>query len=233
MSRETRPGAAPHATASRIRLRPRRTIRTWDSAARALASIAEVSGLSLSTRSSDDLTGTQIEALGKARDPGSRGFGRAVGTTVVSRTSSTRPPGSLLKSREAEIRPVTDRVVWNTPSRYEGALEVLVEGRGDTDLRKRADLLERWDVLYARDRGRLGRSSITRRRRRARSGRLGAGAGAARAISRTHIAPCVERAGRCPSATLDAGSSQGYGNLLPGDRYPLGARVARDRSAQV
>ncbi|HXF59329.1 MAG TPA: DNA mismatch repair endonuclease MutL, partial [Candidatus Saccharimonadales bacterium] len=127
------------------------SIRTLGFRGEALASVADVSRLSLSTRSSDDLTGTQIEALGGAVIQVS-GVGRAVGTTVVVEDLFFNTPARLrfLKSREAEIR-VLSRVVWNYALTYPRVhWKFSVEGREDTDLPAARDLLERWEVLYGR-----------------------------------------------------------------------------------
>ncbi|TMQ56553.1 MAG: DNA mismatch repair protein MutL, partial [Candidatus Eisenbacteria bacterium] len=80
-------------------------IRTLGFRGEALASIAEVSRLMLSTRSIDELTGTQVEALGGAVIQVS-GVGRAVGATVTVEDLFFNTPARLrfLKSREAEIR---------------------------------------------------------------------------------------------------------------------------------
>jgi len=89
--------------------------------------------LSLSTRSSADLTGTQVEALGGAVIQVS-GVGRAVGTTVLVEDLFFNTPARLrfLKSREAEIR-VLSRVVWNYALAYPKVhWKFSVEGREDT-----------------------------------------------------------------------------------------------------
>lgn len=185
----------------------------------ALASIAEVSRISLSTRSAEDLTGTQVEALGGAVIQVS-GVGRAVGTTAVVEDLFFNTPARLrfLKSRDAEIRVLT-RVVWGYALAYPGIhWKFSVEGREDTDLPQARDLLERWEVLYGRgpDEGAApfehesGGIHVT--------GVLGAPEQAR--ASRDHQTFSVN--GRVvASATLGAAVRQGYGNLLPPDRYPL------------
>ena len=195
------------------------SIRTLGFRGEALASVADVSRLSLSTRSSDDLTGTQIEALGGAVIQVS-GVGRAVGTTVVVEDLFFNTPARLrfLKSREAEIR-VLSRVVWNYALTYPRVhWKFSVEGREDTDLPAARDLLERWEVLYGRGSEdasaefdhEAGGIHVT--------GVLGAPEQAR--ASRDYQTFAVN--GRVvSSATLAAALRQGYGNLLPGDRYPL------------
>jgi DNA mismatch repair protein MutL len=185
----------------------------------ALASIAEVSRFALSTRSADELTGTQVEALGGAVIQVS-GVGRAVGTTVIVEDLFFNTPARLkfLKSREAEIR-VLSRVVWNYALSYPKIhWKFSVEGREDTDLPESGDLLERWQVLY----GRGPEDSSAAFDHEAGgvhvSGVLGAPEQAR--ASRDHQTFCVN--GRVvASATLAAALRQGYGNLLPGERYPL------------
>jgi DNA mismatch repair protein MutL len=194
-------------------------IRTLGFRGEALASIAEVSRLALSTRSVDELTGTQIEALGGAVIQVS-GVGRAVGTTVVVEDLFFNTPARLrfLKSREAEIR-VLSRVVWNYALTYPRIhWKFSVEGREDTDLPEARDLLERWDVLYGRG-SEEGSSAFDHEAGGVHvSGVLGAPEQAR--ASRDYQTFAVN--GRVVSSgTLGAALRQGYGNLLPGDRYPL------------
>jgi len=194
-------------------------IRTLGFRGEALASIAEVSRLSLSTRSSDDLTGTQVEALGGAVIQVS-GVGRAVGTTVLVDDLFFNTPARLrfLKSREAEIR-VLSRVVWNYALTYPRVhWKFSVEGREDTDLPEARDLVERWEVLYGRG-SEDGSAEFDHEAGGVHvSGVLGAPEQAR--ASRDYQTFAVN--GRVvSSATLAAALRQGYGNLLPGDRYPL------------
>jgi len=197
----------------------------------ALASIAEVSRLSLSTRSSEDLTGTQVEALGGAVIQVS-GVGRAVGTTVVVEDLFFNTPARLrfLKSREAEIR-VLSRVVWNYALSYPRVhWKFSVEGREDTDLPEARDLLERWEVLYGRG-SEDGSAEFDHEAGGVRvTGVLGAPEQAR--ASRDYQTFAVN--GRViSSATLAAALRQGYGNLLPGDRYPLALVMIEIDPAQI
>ncbi len=194
-------------------------IRTLGFRGEALASISDVSRLALSTRSADELTGTQIEALGGAVIQVS-GVGRAVGTTVVVEDLFFNTPARLrfLKSREAEIR-VLSRVVWNYALAYPKIhWKFSVEGREDTDLPEARDLLERWEVLYGRG-SEDGSAAFDHEAGGVHvSGVLGAPEQAR--ASRDYQTFAVN--GRVvSSATLGAALRQGYGNLLPGDRYPL------------
>ena len=206
-------------------------IRTLGFRGEALASIADVSRLSLSTRSSDDLTGTQVEALGGAVIQVS-GVGRAVGTTVLVEDLFFNTPARLrfLKSREAEIR-VLSRVVWNYALAYPKVhWKFSVEGREDTDLPEARDLVERWEVLY----GRGSEDGSTEFDHEAGgvhvSGVLGAPEQAR--ASRDYQTFAVN--GRVvSSATLAAALRQGYGNLLPGDRYPLALVLIEIEPAHV
>ena len=195
------------------------SIRTLGFRGEALASVAEVSRLSLSTRSSADMSGTQVEALGGAVIQVS-GVGRAVGTTVVVEDLFFNTPARLrfLKSREAEIR-VLSRVVWNYALTYPRVhWKFSVEGREDTDLPEARDLLERWEVLYGRG-PEDGSAEFDHESGGVHvSGVLGAPEQAR--ASRDYQTFAVN--GRViASATLAAALRQGYGNLLPGDRYPL------------
>jgi DNA mismatch repair protein MutL len=194
-------------------------IRTLGFRGEALASIAEVSRLSLSTRSMEDLTGTQVEALGGAVIQVS-GVGRAVGTTVLVEDLFFNTPARLrfLKSREAEIR-VLSRVVWNYALAYPKIhWRFSVEGREDTDLPEAKDLLERWEVLY-------GRRSEDRSAEFDHEGggvHVGGVLGAPEQARASRDYQTFVVNGRVvSSATLGAALRQGYGNLLPGDRYPL------------
>ncbi len=209
----------PHATSKIESADDLSRIRTLGFRGEALASIAEVSRLSLSTRSSDDLTGTQVEALGGAVIQVS-GVGRAVGTTVLVGDLFFNTPARLrfLKSREAEIR-VLSRVVWNYALTYPRVhWRFSVEGREDTDLPEARDLVERWEVLYGRG-SEDGSAEFDHEAGGVHvSGVLGAPEQAR--ASRDYQTFAVN--GRVvSSATLAAALRQGFGNLLPGDRYPL------------
>jgi DNA mismatch repair protein MutL len=221
----------PHATSKIESADDLATIRTLGFRGEALASIAEVSRLSLSTRSSEDLTGTQVEALGGAVIQVS-GVGRAVGTTVLVEDLFFNTPARLrfLKSREAEIR-VLSRVVWNYALTYPRLhWKFSVEGREDTDLPEARDLLERWEVLYGRG-SEDGSAEFDHEAGGVHvSGVLGAPEQAR--ASRDYQTFAVN--GRVvSSATLAAALRQGYGNLLPGDRYPLALVLIEIDPAQV
>src|SRR5512145_758517 len=185
----------------------------------ALASIAEVSRLTLSTRSAEDLTGTQVETLGGAIIQVS-GVGRAAGTTVVVEDLFFNTPARLrfLKSREAEIRVLT-RLVWSYALAHPRVhWKFSVQGREDSDLPPAGDFLERWHVLYGKGAGdgaapleHEGGGLIVR-------GVLGAPEHAR--ATRDYQTFGVN--GRVVfSATLGAALRQGYGNLLPADRFPI------------
>jgi len=209
----------PHATSKIESADDLSRIRTLGFRGEALASIAEVSRLSLSTRSSEDLTGTQVEALGGAVIQVS-GVGRSVGTTVLVEDLFFNTPARLrfLKSREAEIR-VLSRVVWNYALTYPRVhWRFSVEGREDTDLPEARDLVERWEVLYGRG-SEDGSAEFDHEAGGVHvSGVLGAPEQAR--ASRDYQTFAVN--GRVvSSATLAAALRQGFGNLLPGDRYPL------------
>ncbi|HYR52168.1 MAG TPA: DNA mismatch repair endonuclease MutL [Candidatus Dormibacteraeota bacterium] len=206
-------------------------IRTLGFRGEALASIAEVSRLMLSTRCADELTGTQVEALGGAVIQVS-GVGRAVGATVVVEDLFFNTPARLrfLKSREAEIR-VLSRIVWNYALAYPRVhWKFSVEGREDTDLPEARDLLERWEVLYGRG-SEDGSAEFDHEAGGIHvSGVLGAPEQAR--ASRDYQAFAVN--GRViSSGMLGAALRQGYGNLLPGDRYPLALVLIEIDPAQV
>jgi DNA mismatch repair protein MutL len=221
----------PHATSKIESADDLSRIRSLGFRGEALASIAEVSRLSLSTRSSEDLTGTQVEALGGAVIQVS-GVGRAVGTTVLVEDLFFNTPARLrfLKSREAEIR-VLSRVVWNHALTYPRVhWKFSVEGREDTDLPEARDLLERWEVLYGRG-SEDGSAEFEHEAGGVHvSGVLGAPEQAR--ASRDYQTFAVN--GRVvASPTLAAALRQGYGNLLPGDRYPLALVLIEIDPAQV
>jgi DNA mismatch repair protein MutL len=220
-----------HATSKLERSEDLASLRTLGFRGEALASIAEVSRLTLSTRSAEDLTGSQVEILGGAVISVS-GVGRAVGTTVLVEDLFFNTPARLrfLRSRESETR-VLSRVVWGyalaTPKVH---WRFKVEGREDNDLPAAEDLLERWQILYGR----------------------GAGEGAARFESETGGlrlrgilgAPEIARASRehqvfavngriVSSPTISAAVRQGYGNLIPGDRHPVALVLVEVDPGQV
>jgi DNA mismatch repair protein MutL len=211
-----------HATSKLERASDLQGIRTLGFRGEALASVAEVSRLTLSTRSADDLTGTQVEVLGGTLIQVS-GVGRAVGTTVSVEDLFYNTPARLrfLKSRDAELRAVS-RVVWG----YVLTVPALhwrfqVEGREDIDLPPASDLIERWGLAYGRGakgvdagipfEGDIG-GIILR-------GVLGTPEQAR--ANRDHQFFAVN--GRVVSSpTVGAAMRQGYGNLIPSDRYPAG-----------
>jgi DNA mismatch repair protein MutL len=185
----------------------------------ALASIAEVSRLTLSTRAADELTGTQVEVLGGAVLQVS-GVGRAAGTTVSVEDLFFNTPVRLrfLKSREAEQR-VLSRLVWSHALAYpEVHWRFSVEGREDTELPKSEDWLERWEVLYGRAAGEAAALFDHEAGGIRVRGVLGAPEHGR--ANREHQTFAVNRR-IVASATLGAAVRQGYGNLIPGDRYPI------------
>ena len=101
-----------HATSKLATDQDLEAIRTLGFRGEALASIAEVARVSLSTRSASELTGTQVEVLG-GTVIGVSGVGRAVGTTVSVEDLFFNTPARLrfLKSRDSEVRAVA-RSAW-------------------------------------------------------------------------------------------------------------------------
>lgn len=211
-----------HATSKLERDSDLATIRTLGFRGEALASIAEVSRLTLSTRSSEDLTGTQLEILGGATIQVS-GVGRATGTTVTVEDLFFNTPARLrfLKSRESETRALS-RVVWSyiltTPAIH---WRLQIEGREDVDLTPGSDFLERWSIVYGR--GAAGSEGSV-----AFEGEVAGvivrgvlGTPEQARANRDHQFLAVN--GRVVSSpTLGAALRQGYGNLIPSDRYPIG-----------
>ncbi|HET9939750.1 MAG TPA: DNA mismatch repair endonuclease MutL [Candidatus Eisenbacteria bacterium] len=208
-----------HATSKLERAEDLEAIATLGFRGEALASIAEVSRLTLSTRAADELTGTQIEILGGTVISVS-GVGRAVGTTVSVEDLFYNTPARkrFLRSREAEVRALA-RVVWSyalvTPHVH---WRFRVEGREDTELPTAADLLERWQVFY-------GRGS-------AESAAPFEHEGAGYRFRGVLGAPEMARANReqqifavngrvISSSSMAAALRQGFGNLIPGDRHPV------------
>jgi DNA mismatch repair protein MutL len=220
-----------HATSKLAAAEDLASIRTLGFRGEALASIAEVSRLTLSTRSAEELTGTQVEVLGGTVIQVS-GVGRAVGTTVTVEDLFYNTPARLrfLRSRESEIR-VLSRTVWAyalaTPHVH---WRFRVEGREDVELPAAPHLLERWQILYGRGAAESaaafegGAPGIVIR------GVLGSPE-TARA-SREHQTVAVN--GRVVfSPTLGAAIRQGYGNLLPGDRHPVALLLIEIDPSQV
>ena len=220
-----------HATSKLAREGDLASIRTLGFRGEALASIAEVSRLTLSTRAAEELSGTQVEVLGGAMLSVS-GVGRAAGTTVSVEDLFFNTPARLrfLRSREAETRALS-RTVWSyalaTPRVH---WRFRVEGREDTELPAAGDLLERWQVLY-------GRSA-------AEGAALLEGSAPGVEVHGILGAPEQARASRehqifavngriVSSATLAAALRQGYGNLIPGDRHPMALVMIEIDPAQV
>jgi len=199
------------------------SIRTLGFRGEALASIAEVSRLTLSTRSAEDLTGTQVEVLGGTMIQVS-GVGRAAGTTVSVEDLFFNTPARLrfLKSRESETRALS-RVVWSYIFTLPGIhWRLQMEGREDVDLPPAGDFLERWSLLYGRGASAGVEGSVPFEGEIAGvtvRGVLGTPEQAR--ANRDHQFFAVN--GRVVSSpTLGAALRQGYGNLIPSDRYPIG-----------
>jgi len=208
-----------HATSKLERSEDLASIRTLGFRGEALASIAEVSRLTLSTRSAEDLTGSQVEILGGAVISVS-GIGRAVGTTVLVEDLFFNTPARLrfLRSRESENRALS-RIVWSYAlAAPDVHWRFKVEGREDNDLPAAGDLLERWQILYGRGAGEGAAPFETDLGGFRVRGVLGSPE-IARA-SREHQVFAVN--GRViASPTIGAALRQGYGNLIPGDRHPV------------
>jgi DNA mismatch repair protein MutL len=220
-----------HATSKLERAEDLSAMRTLGFRGEALASIAEVSRLTVSTRSAEELTGTQIEVLGGAMISVS-GIGRAVGTTVSVEDLFFNTPARLrfLRSRESENR-VLSRVVWSyalvTPRVH---WRFKVEGREDSDLPAATDLLERWQVFYGRGAA-DGAASFDGEAAGIRLRGILGPPEMARA-SREHQVFAVN--GRViGSPTVGAAVRQGYGNLIPGDRHPVALVLIEIDPAQV
>lgn len=202
------------------------TIRTLGFRGEALASIAEVSRLTLSTRSAEELTGTQVEVLGGTVIQVS-GVGRAAGTTVAVEDLFYNTPARLrfLKSRESETRALS-RVVWSYVFTHPAIhWRLQIEGREDVDLPPSADFLERWSLVYGRGAAAGAEGSVAFEGEIAGvtvRGVLGTPEQAR--ANRDHQFFAVN--GRVvASPTLGAALRQGYGNLIPSDRYPIGLLV--------
>jgi DNA mismatch repair protein MutL len=208
-----------HATSKLERAEDLEAIATLGFRGEALASIAEVSRLTLSTRAADELTGTQIEILGGTVISVS-GVGRAVGTTISVEDLFFNTPARkrFLRSREAEVRALA-RVVWSyalvAPQVH---WRFRVEGREDTELPSAADLLERWQVFY----GRGSAESAAPFEHEGAGYRFRGVLGApemARANREQQIFAVNGRVIASPS--MAAALRQGFGNLIPGDRHPV------------
>ncbi|MGH7681147.1 MAG: DNA mismatch repair endonuclease MutL, partial [Candidatus Eiseniibacteriota bacterium] len=220
-----------HATSKLERSEDLASIRTLGFRGEALGSIAEVARLTLSTRSAEDLTGSQVEILGGTVISVS-GIGRAVGTTVLVEDLFFNTPARLrfLRSRESENRALS-RIVWGyalaTPDVH---WRFKVEGREDNDLPAAGDLLERWQILYGRGAGEGAAPFETDLGGFRVRGVLGAPE-IARA-SREHQVFAVN--GRVvASPTIGAALRQGYGNLIPGDRHPVALLLIEIDPSQI
>jgi DNA mismatch repair protein MutL len=212
-----------HATSKLEHDRDLESIKTLGFRGEALASIAEVSRMTLSTRSAEDLSGTQVEVLGGTLIQVS-GVGRAVGTTVTVEDLFFNTPARLrfLKSRDSETRAVA-RVVWS----YILTMPAIhwrfqVEGKEDVDLPPAGDFLERWALVYGRGATKGSEAGVPFEGEIAGilfRGVLGTPEQAR--ANRDHQFLAVN--GRVVSSpTLGAALRQGYMNLIPSDRYPIG-----------
>jgi len=218
-----------HATSKLEHDRDLESMKTLGFRGEALASIAEVSRMTLSTRSADDLTGTQVEVLGGTLIQVS-GVGRAVGTTVSVEDLFFNTPARLrfLKSRDSETRALS-RVVWS----YILTMPAIhwrfqVEGKEDVDLPPTSDpalagdFLERWSLVYGRGVSKGADAGVPF------EGEIGGmlfrgvlGTPEQARANRDHQYFAVN--GRVVSSpTLGAALRQGYMNLVPSDRYPIG-----------
>jgi DNA mismatch repair protein MutL len=196
-------------------------IRTLGFRGEALASIAEVARVSLSTRAAAELTGTQVEVLG-GTVIGVSGVGRSVGTTVTVEDLFFNTPARLrfLKSRDSELRAVA-RVVWGYILTYPAVhWRYGAAGREDVDLPVAEDLLERWQLLYGRNASEGAEAFADESESIQVRGVLGAPEQARTGREQQVVAVN----GRIVSSpALSAALRQGYGNLIPGDRHPMAA----------
>jgi DNA mismatch repair protein MutL len=205
-------------------------IRTLGFRGEALASIAEVARVTLSTRSADELTGTQIEVLG-GTVIGVSGVGRAVGTTVTVEDLFFNTPARLrfLKSRDSETRAVA-RAVWGYILTYPAVhWRFTTAGREDVDLPEASDLLERWQLLYGRVAAEGAESFVEEGEITVR-GVLGAPE-QARATREQQIIAVNGRLVSSPA--LGTALRQGYGNLIAGERHPMAVLSIEIDPAQV
>jgi DNA mismatch repair protein MutL len=207
-----------HATSKLAHEEDLEAIRTLGFRGEALASIAEVARVTLSTRGAAELTGTQIEVLG-GTVIGVSGVGRSVGTTVTVEDLFFNTPARLrfLKSRDSESRAVA-RAAWGYILTYPAVhWRFSAAGREDVDLPAADDLLERWQVLYGRSASE-GAEAFAEEGEITVRGVLGAPEQARSSREQQVIAVN----GRLVfSPALGAALRQGYGNLIPGDRHPM------------
>jgi DNA mismatch repair protein MutL len=205
-------------------------IRTLGFRGEALASIAEVARVTLSTRGAAELTGTQIEVLG-GTVIGVSGVGRSVGTTVTVEDLFFNTPARLrfLKSRDSESRAVA-RAVWGYILTYPAVhWRFSAAGREDVDLPEADDLQERWQVLYGRGASE-GAVSFAEEGDITVRGVLGAPE-QARGSREQQVVAVNGRLVFSPA--LGAALRQGYGNLIPGDRHPMAVLLIEIDPAQV
>ena len=208
-----------HATSKLASDHDLEAIRTLGFRGEALASIAEVARVSLSTRSASELTGTQVEVLG-GTVIGVAGVGRAVGTTVTVEDLFFNTPARLrfLKSRDAESRAVA-RAAWGYILTYPAVhWRFTSAGREDVDLPAADDLLERWQVLYGRNASEGAAAFEDESGEIVVRGVLGAPE-QARAGREQQIIAVNGRLVVSPA--LGTALRQGYGNLVAGDRHPM------------
>ncbi|MGE5178013.1 MAG: DNA mismatch repair endonuclease MutL [Bacteroidota bacterium] len=206
-------------------------IRTLGFRGEALASIAEVARVSLSTRAAAELTGTQVEVLG-GTVIGVSGVGRAVGTTVTVEDLFFNTPARLrfLKSRDSELRAVA-RAVWGYILTYPAVhWRYAAAGREDVDLPAAEDLLERWQLLYGRNASEGAEAFADESESIQVRGVLGSPEQARTGREQQVVAVN----GRIVSSpALSAALRQGYGNLIPGDRHPMAALLVEIDPALV
>ena len=206
-------------------------IRTLGFRGEALASIAEVARVSLSTRAAAELTGTQVEVLG-GTVIGVSGVGRAVGTTVTVEDLFFNTPARLrfLKSRDSELRAVA-RAVWGYILTYPAVhWRYAAAGREDVDLPAAGDLLERWQLLYGRNASEGAEAFADESESIQVRGVLGAPE-QARTGREQQVVAVNGRIVTSPA--LSAALRQGYGNLIPGERHPMAALLVEIDPALV
>jgi DNA mismatch repair protein MutL len=219
-----------HATSKLAGEEDLEAIRSLGFRGEALAAIAEVARVTLSTRAAEELTGTQVEVLGGAVI-GVSGVGRSVGTTVTVEDLFFNTPARLrfLKSRESETRAVA-RAVWGYILTYPAVhWRFTTAGREDVDLPEAGDLLERWQLLYGRAAAE-GAEPFAEEGEITVRGVLGAPE-QARANRETQVIAVNGRLVFAPA--LAAALRQGYGNLIAGERHPMAVLSIEIDPAQV